>query len=364
MPAQIQKMRRNRWPTRSLRRGCASRRADPEDRAFFSTANGAMGPEPGFEGEVQASAEDARWLKDWLAPLAPQWAPQAIPIRAVDLSARTNLSPTAIKLRDLVAEIDGAHVTGTLDYRLASGSAPARLDADLATPALDLGETSGFDPHGFVSRIFGASDGSLRLEAGALTLGQSDGGQPAPIGDLNVDLVKTGEKIELNELTFEGQDGAVITASGLLSQQKRPYRRESCRPPRQRARRAARHPRAGTGGGTLAHARRLADADRSQPQRRRGGKGLRLRHHGARRAGNHRRDQHRSGGQRGCQADRGSHDFGARASERQPAAAAPARARGRRRARRRSGARSRSKRMGRSAARRRRRSRRPSVRPA
>ena len=191
----------------------------PGRSRLFLDGQWRMGPEPGFEGAAQASAEDARWLKDWLAPLAPLWAPHAVPVRAIDLSAQTTLSPTAIKLRDLVAEIDGAHVTGTLDYRLASGSGPSRLDADLATPALDLGEAAGFDPHDLVTRIFGNSDGSLRLGAGALTLGQGDGGQPAPVGDLNVDVVKTGEKIELNELTFEGQDGAVITASGLLSQQ-------------------------------------------------------------------------------------------------------------------------------------------------
>ena len=142
-----------------------------------------------------------------------------LPFRAVDLSARTSFTPAAIKLNDLVARIDGAHVSGAFDYRLASGSAPARFDADLATPSLDLGEAADFDPRGLLTRTFGSGDGSLQLEAGALTLGQPD--DPADsIGGLDIDLAKTGDKIELNELTFEGRDGAVITASGLLSQQK------------------------------------------------------------------------------------------------------------------------------------------------
>ncbi|MGO9674786.1 MAG: AsmA family protein [Methylocella sp.] len=182
-----------------------------------------MSTEPGFEGKAQASAEDARWLKDWLMPLAPQWTPQRLLFRAIDLSARASLAPTAIKLRDLVAKIDDAHVSGTLDYRAASGRQPARLDADLTTSALDLSGVQGFDPRGLVTRAFGAGDGSLRLAASALTLGPASrqgNGEPDSIGGLNLDLAKTGEKIELNELTFEGRDGAVIAVSGLLSQQK------------------------------------------------------------------------------------------------------------------------------------------------
>jgi uncharacterized protein involved in outer membrane biogenesis len=190
----------------------------PGRSRLFLDGQARLGPLPGFEGKAQASAEDARWIRDWLRPLAPQWTPQAIAFRAIDLAARTILSPTAIKLRDLVAEIDGAHVSGTLDYQLASGSRAARLDADLTTPRLDLGGTPGFDPRGLISRIFGGADGALRLEARAVTLETLE--KPLEsFGALNVDLARTGEKIELNELTFEGQDGAVVTASGLLSKQ-------------------------------------------------------------------------------------------------------------------------------------------------
>ena len=80
-----------------------------------------------------------------------------LPFRAVDLSARTSLTPAAIKLSDLVAKIDGAHVSGGIDYRLASGSAPARFDADLATPSLDLGDIADFDPRGLLARTFGSA---------------------------------------------------------------------------------------------------------------------------------------------------------------------------------------------------------------
>ncbi len=203
----------------------------PGRSRLFLDGRWKLAAEPGFDGAVQASADDARWLKDWLAPLAPQWAPQQVSFHAIDLSARTSMAATAIKLRDLVAEIDGSHVSGTLDYRLGSASQPGRIDADLATPALDLGEAADFDPRSLVSRIFGANDGSLRLDANALTLGQGDGqasdqqgsgqtdARPASLGGLNVDLVKTGDRIDLNELTFEGLDGAVVTASGGLSQQ-------------------------------------------------------------------------------------------------------------------------------------------------
>ena len=59
----------------------------------------------------------------------------------------------------------------------------------------------------------------MRLEATALTLGQPN--DPAEFDRRPcIDLAKTGDKIELNELTLEGRDGALVTASGLLSQQK------------------------------------------------------------------------------------------------------------------------------------------------
>jgi hypothetical protein len=106
-------------------------------------------------------------------------------------------------------------VSGTLDYQQGSGSAPSRLDADLTTPSLDLGAAPGFDAPSFLARTFGSGDGSLRLEATALTLGTDDS-----IGGHSIALVKTGEKIELDELTFEGIDGAVVTACGLFSQKK------------------------------------------------------------------------------------------------------------------------------------------------
>ena len=50
----------------------------------------------------------------------------------------------------------------------------ARLDADLATPALDLSESANFDLRGLLTRTFGASDGSLRLDAAAITLGHAE----------------------------------------------------------------------------------------------------------------------------------------------------------------------------------------------
>ena len=172
------------------------------------------GASPGFEGKVQADAADARWLQAWLAPIAPQWTPAALPFHAIELAAVANFSPAAIELRDLAARIDGAQISGTLGYRQAAGSAPSRLDADLAAPSLDLDAIARLDP-GFLARTLSLTDGSLRLDAAALTLGKADS-----IGGGAVDLVKTGEKIELNQLTFEGVDGTVITAGGLLSQKK------------------------------------------------------------------------------------------------------------------------------------------------
>lgn len=172
------------------------------------------GAEPSFDGMAQASAEDARWIEGWLKPLAPQWTPD-VAFGAIDLSAKAHLTQKAIDLHDLDLQLGGSRFSGALAYRPPSGTQPSRFDADLVTPSIDVGSLPGYDLRAFWTQIFGSSDGSLRLDADALAFGEKKS-----IGALNVDFSKSGDQIALNELTFEGLDGAVVTASGVLSSAK------------------------------------------------------------------------------------------------------------------------------------------------
>ncbi len=164
----------------------------------------------GYDGKVQASGEDLRWLPGWLKPISPAWSPHTIFFRTIDLSASVLVSRAGLELRDLAAKIDDARLSGRLSYRPASGAAPSRFDADLATPSIGLAVFRDFD---FASTLRAAAgDGSLRLDARALTTSGADS-----IGNLSFSVRKTGDQIALDEFTIEGSGGAVIAASGLLS---------------------------------------------------------------------------------------------------------------------------------------------------
>ncbi|MEJ0094246.1 MAG: AsmA family protein [Methylocella sp.] len=184
----------------------------PGRSRLFLDGQWRRGLDADFSGKIEASAGDARRLPDWLKAIAPQYAPQSLPFRAGDLSANAHVSHAGAALRELDAELDGSRFSGTLDYAPATHSHPSRIEADLTTPSLDLGSFPGFDARAFL----GKSDGSLRLEANAVTLGGIGPGGGPSIGDLGFKLVKAGDAFELEELTFEGLDGAIVTASGAL----------------------------------------------------------------------------------------------------------------------------------------------------
>lgn len=172
-----------------------------------------LGAKPEFAGKLAASAEKAGRLAHWLAALAPPWAPlRGLSFRAIDLAAEAHLSPAQILLRDLEMSLDGSRFSGTLDFAPAAAERAARLAADLVTPSLDL---SALPDLGTARSFLDNLDGSLRLEANAVTLGRLEP-SASNIGGLDLELAKAGERIELEELTFEGSDGGAITASGVL----------------------------------------------------------------------------------------------------------------------------------------------------
>ncbi len=184
----------------------------PQKSRLFLDGQWRMGADPDFSGRIQASTEDANWLNSWARPLAPSWPPETLAFRAADLSAHAHLSSKGIELRDLDLRLDSSRFSGTLAYRLGSSAQPARFDANLVTPALNLSALPALGARDLWSRSFGACDGSLWLEALALSFADAPS-----IGGLNLHLTKTGDKIALDEFTYEGSDGAVATASGLFS---------------------------------------------------------------------------------------------------------------------------------------------------
>ncbi|WP_146030289.1 AsmA family protein [Methylocella silvestris] len=194
----------------------------PKSSRLYIDGAARFGAAPEFDGKFSAAAEDAGWLKPWFgrafgAQAAAPWPMDGgfgdIPFSAIDLSAATRVTSQKIELRDLDLTLDGAHLSGKLSYWPRLAAKPARIDADLSTRSLDLAALVN-NAGGAPARALGDLDGSLTFEADAVRFGAF-----APPGALGLSINKTGDRIELDQLTFEGPDGAIAAASGLLSSQ-------------------------------------------------------------------------------------------------------------------------------------------------
>ncbi|WP_041367534.1 AsmA family protein [Methylocella silvestris] len=196
----------------------------PKSSRLFVDGAARFGGAPEFDGKFSAGTEDAGWLKPWFerafgaqaaaAPWPMGGAFDDIAFSAIDLSAATRITSQAIELRDLDLALDDSHLSGQLSYWRKLATRPARIEADLSTRSLDLAAVANAYAGGAASRAVSDLDGSLKFEAAAVRFGAF-----APAGALGLSINKTGDRIELDQLTFEGPDGAMAAASGLLSSQ-------------------------------------------------------------------------------------------------------------------------------------------------
>lgn len=176
-----------------------------------------FGLTPEFGGKIRVSADNAPRFMDWLMANAPQWGQaRRLPFHAVELAGEAHVARTGVFIKDLDLRLDQSSFTGKVEYAPATATRPRRVAADLVAASFDLAALPDLEP---AKDLLAHTDLSLRFDANALTFG---GGGPAmdDLGRVDLKLVKNGEKIELEEFTWEGSDGGVVTASGALSGQR------------------------------------------------------------------------------------------------------------------------------------------------
>ncbi|WOJ89694.1 AsmA family protein [Methylocapsa polymorpha] len=188
----------------------------PGQSRLFLDGQLQFGQTPDFTGKIRASADNAPRFMNWLMANAPQRGQaRRLPFHAVDLAGEAHVAGAGVLINDLDLRLDQSSFTGTIEYAPETETRPPRLAADLVAASLDLAVLPDLRP---AKDLLAHTDLSLRLDADALTFG---GAGPAvdDLGRLDLKLEKTDEKIELEEFTWEGSGGGVVTASGALSDQ-------------------------------------------------------------------------------------------------------------------------------------------------
>ncbi len=167
---------------------------------------------PGFNGRIEASAEDVPRLKEWLAANLPQTVPAAfiLPIRSFAVSGTANISEVGFVGSNLSLRVNGSMLSGTLAYTKALGPDAARFFADLSAPALELDSLPDLSA---LAQQTKAMDLALRLDAQAVKVGGTEAGE-IDAGRIVLKFDRTGPNSKLEDLAVSGIDGADLTASG------------------------------------------------------------------------------------------------------------------------------------------------------
>ncbi|MGE4167428.1 MAG: AsmA family protein, partial [Xanthobacteraceae bacterium] len=167
-----------------------------------------------FKGPADVSSADPRALAGWLQGAALSGAASPRPMRARgDLTIGAN----KVAIERMRTEFARETVTGRLVYQLPTDGKPARLDAELNAPQLDLDAVQGFAN----SVTQGATFERPREVSVALDIGRATwAGYEAGEASLRMRLGAQG--LELDKLSLADFGGASIAARGTIALGDRP----------------------------------------------------------------------------------------------------------------------------------------------
>lgn len=165
-----------------------------------------------FVGRAEAGVRDFPRLADWLAPAAPDFAERlrALPFRTLEAGADAAISRPSFSARNLDLRIDRSTFAGSLGASAAVAGEPARVFADLTSPALDLDGLP--DLRGPASALRDV-DLNLSLDARAVRLARV-GLAMVDSGRIRVRATRTKGVLDLERLSVENLGGASLTAEG------------------------------------------------------------------------------------------------------------------------------------------------------
>lgn len=166
-----------------------------------------------FAGKARAGARDLPRLAEWIARAEPDLAERlrGLPFRAIEVGGDVEISRRAFAGRNLDIRADRSTLTGAVAFTSAVAGEPARLFADLASPALDLdGVPSLRGP----ARALQDADLNLSIDARAVRVAGVGGIVDA--GRIRGKLTRASGRLDLERLSVENLGGATLNASGRI----------------------------------------------------------------------------------------------------------------------------------------------------
>jgi large subunit ribosomal protein L24 len=161
-----------------------------------------------FTGPAEIDANDPKVLAAWLEGRGDTAQGD---LRPLSLRGDVTLGNDRIAVEKLKAEFDRKTIAGRLDYAFASGKQPAKLDAELNAPQLDLDAALGFGKamlNG--SKLERPHDMNIAADIGRATIA----GFTAR--DASVRLKVDGEGLQIDKLSVADLGGAAFSASGRI----------------------------------------------------------------------------------------------------------------------------------------------------
>jgi large subunit ribosomal protein L24 len=161
-----------------------------------------------FEGPVKIDSGDPRALLAWLTDRVD---PQAIAVAPFRLNGDIALGSDRIAIERFNAEIDRMAVVGGFAYSWASPGRPARLDASLTAPEIDIDRI-----HALAKATLGDTEfdrprqGSLSLKIGRALIG----GVEAKQSDIKMRI--ESDALEIEQLAIVDFAGAALAAKGRI----------------------------------------------------------------------------------------------------------------------------------------------------
>jgi AsmA family/AsmA-like C-terminal region len=193
--------------------------ASPPGGAHLS-ASGTMdlGPAPGFKGRIEARADEAQRLREWLALGAPELGAELgaigdlLPYRSAAMVGDVDMSAAGFVARNLSLTLERSTFTGTLAVTRPMGIDRGRLFMDLRSEALDLDALPNVGASG---DYFKDIDLSLALDAGTIRIARVGDAQ-VESGSLAIKLTKQGDDVRLERLSIADLGGASLEMSGAI----------------------------------------------------------------------------------------------------------------------------------------------------
>ena len=161
----------------------------------------------GFKGPVRIDSGDPRALLAWLTDRADLQTPGG----SFRLSGDFSLGGERIAIEGLDAEVDRMTVLGSLAYSWASNDRPARIEATLKAPELNVDRVQTITKAMLGDTAFDwPREGTLALQIGRILVG----GVEAKQSDVRVRIDRDG--LEIDELTIADVSGMALAAKGRI----------------------------------------------------------------------------------------------------------------------------------------------------